>query len=79
MIVGESMARLLPSILSWAAASGSGAAVLHVASQLGDSGLDSGHTALNGCTFVSICSGVTVRMYLLSSPLVSPSLSVVVV
>jgi hypothetical protein len=44
----------LPSILSWAPVPGSGATVLHVAGQLGDSGLDSGHTALNGCPFVSI-------------------------
>lgn len=73
------MAGLLPSILSWATATGSGATVLHVASQLGNSGLDSGYTALNGCTFVSIYCDVTERRYLLSSPLVSPSLSGVVV
>jgi len=70
---------LLPSILSWAAVPGSGAVVVHVAGQLSDSGLDSGYTALNGYTSISIYSDVTIRMYLLSSPLVSPSLSVVVV
>jgi hypothetical protein len=70
---------LLPSVLSWAAVPRRGTRVLHVASQLGNTGLDSCYTAFNGCTSVSICSAVTIQIYLLSSPIVSPSLSVVVV
>ena len=39
---------------SWALSSGAVGALVHVAGQLGDSGLDSGDARLNGYVYVSV-------------------------